>query len=105
MMNRALRSLLLGSAVPLLFIAQSGMAEEERLNLEPARRDNTVLCTDGKAHYVAIAPHDIMGHEIFYGDGKRFYQVPHPPPRTLSGLYFLDPRVLSKTGNPSFRGV
>ena len=107
MMKRDLRSALLISGVPLVLFAVSvanGAAEKETL-LEQSRRDQTAVCTDGKSHYVAIAPHDRLSHELFYGDGKKFYQIDLPPPMTLTGLHFLDPRVVSKTGNPNFRGV
>ena len=31
--------------------------------------------------------------------------IPLPPRMTVTGLHFLDPRVVSKTGNPNFRGI
>ncbi len=98
--------MIFSSVLPLASLGGE-VAADEHLKLEPARLANTVLCTDGKSHYVAITPHDIMGHELFYGhgDAKHFFQVPLPPPRTLSGTFFLDPRVVSKTGNPDFRGI
>jgi hypothetical protein len=106
MMNRRLRSMLLVSGLaPLCAGLAFAAAAEDKVNLEPARRDQTVVCTDGKSHFVAVAPHEIMSQEIFYGDGKRFYQVALPPRMTLSGKHFLDPRVVSKTGNPNFRGI
>lgn len=110
MMNRSIRSsFLVASLASGLGLVCAGLAfagaADEKTTLEPSRRENTVVCTDGKSHYVAIAPHDTMSHEIFYGDGKKFFQVPLPPRMTLSGKHFLDPRVVSKTGNPNFRGI
>lgn len=62
----------------------------------------TLVCSDGKSHYVAIAPEPERGEQLFYGDGKKFVSV--PPLRNLSPTDFLDPRFFNKTSNPNFRG-
>lgn len=107
MMNRILRSLLWVSAMPLALLGSAGGAKtaDAPLAIEPARIEKTALCTDGKSHYIAVAPHDRNLYELFYGDGKKFFQVEQPPPMTLTGLHFRDPRVVSTVGNPNFRGV
>lgn len=107
MMNRIVRSMLWVSAVPLALFGSAVGAKvvEGQIAVEPARIEKTALCTDGKSHYLAVAPHDRNIYELFYGDGKKFFQVEQPPPMTLSGLHFRDPRVVSTTGNPNFRGV
>ena len=46
----------------------------ERMMLE-----KTGVCTDGKSHYVVVAPHDKQGTQLYYGDGKTFYRVPCRP--------------------------
>ena len=74
--------------------------------INETQRAQTVLCTDGKAHYVALAPHETQNYVLFYGDGKRFTQViGSPPPWVLNGLHFLDPRMFNRTANPDFRGL
>jgi hypothetical protein len=76
----------------------SGASLGEMLTLE-----KTTVCTDGKGHYVVVAPHEKTNHQLFYGDGKTFVQVPRPP-WGLSGTDFLEPRFFNKGANPDFRG-
>jgi hypothetical protein len=71
----------------------------DRMTLE-----KTAVCTDGKSHYVVIAPHDRQSTQLYYGDGKTFYRVPLPP-WVLSGANFFEPRFFAKTKNSSFRGL
>jgi hypothetical protein len=66
--------------------------------------EKTAVCTDGKGHYVVVAPHENNGTQLFYGDGKKFVQVAEPP-FGLSGTDFLDPRFFNKTANSNFRGT
>lgn len=66
--------------------------------------EKTSVCTDGKSHYVVVAPKDETNKQLFYGDGKVFVQVA-PPPWGLSGTNFLDPRFFNKTANANFRGL
>ena len=54
------------------------------------------MCTDGKSHYVVIAPHEKQSTQLYYGDGKKLTRVPLPP-WVLSGDSFFEPRVLAKT--------
>ncbi len=68
------------------------------------QREKTAVCTDGKGHYVVVAPSGTEGGSLSYGDGTRFVQVP-PPPRSLPDNYFLEPRFFAKRMNPSFRGL
>jgi hypothetical protein len=78
-----------------------GKAENlgERMILE-----KTGVCTDGKSHYVVVAPHDRQSTQVFYGDGKTFYRVPLPP-WVLSGDTFFEPRFVAKGKNSNFRGL
>jgi hypothetical protein len=71
----------------------------ERMTLE-----KTAVCTDGKSHYVVIAPSDKQSTQLYYGDGKLFHRVPLPP-WVLSGDSFFEPRFFAKGKNPSFRGL
>ena len=71
----------------------------ERMTLE-----KTGVCTDGKSHYVVVAPNDKQLVTLYYGDGKTFYRVPAPP-WVLSGDHFFEPRFLAKSRNSNFRGV
>ena len=71
----------------------------ERMILE-----KTGVCTDGKNHYVVVAPSEKQSTQLFYGDGKTFYRVPLPP-WVLSGDSFFEPRFFAKTKNSSFRGL
>jgi hypothetical protein len=61
------------------------------------------VCTDGKGHYVVVAPKEERSEQLFYGDGKTFFQVAAPP-WGLSPTNFLEPRFLNKTANANFRG-
>jgi len=71
----------------------------ERMILE-----KTGVCTDGKSHYVVIAPHDKQSTQLYYGDGKKLTRVPLPP-WVLSGDNFFEPRFVAKGKNSNFRGL
>jgi hypothetical protein len=71
---------------------------------ERATLEKTALCTDGKSHYVIVAPHEKQLHQLYYGDGKTFFHVLLPP-WVLTGDTFFEPRFFAKTKNPSFRGL
>jgi hypothetical protein len=65
----------------------------------------TSVCTDGKGHYIVVAPRDEdSGLKLYYGDGKQFVEVA-PPEGAISATSFLDPRFVNKTANASFRGM
>ncbi len=64
----------------------------------------TAVCTDGKSHYVIVAPHDKQLTQLLYGDGKTFYRVPLPP-WVLTGDEFFEPRFFAARKNPQFRGL
>jgi hypothetical protein len=76
-----------------------GQSEEEKALLE-----KTHVCSDGKGHYVVLAPHERQSVQLHYGDGKKFVQVA-PPPWVLSGDHFLEPRFIAPTFNSNFRGL
>ena len=71
----------------------------ERMLLE-----KTGVCTDGKSHYVVIAPSEKQSAQLYYGDGKTLHRVPLPP-WVLSGDSFFEPRFLAKGKNSNFRGL
>jgi hypothetical protein len=71
----------------------------ERMALE-----KTAVCTDGKGHFVVVAPNEKQTTQLYYGDGKTFYRVPLPP-WVLSGESFFEPRFFAKTKNSDFRGL
>jgi hypothetical protein len=66
--------------------------------------EKTTLCTDGKSHYVVVAPHEKQAWQLYYGDGKKFAHVPLPP-WVLTGDNFFEPRFFARTKNSSFRGL
>ena len=71
----------------------------ERMTLE-----KTAVCTDGKSHYVVVAPSDKQSVQLYYGDGKTFHRVPLPP-WVLTGEDFFEPRFSAPTKNSNFRGL
>lgn len=97
---------LLAAAVALLSGASWGLeppwGKGESLG-EQVKLEKTAVCTDGKGHYVVVAPKEERGEQLFYGDGKTFFQVAAPP-WNLSPTNFLEPRFLNKTANSNFRG-
>jgi len=99
-----LRALLVSSLLaPSLSLAEpppwgTGSTLEEKVVLE-----KTIVCTDGKSHYVVVAPHERLLNQMFYGDGKHFVNVPMSP--NLEGTAFVDPRFFDKDANPDFRGL
>jgi hypothetical protein len=66
--------------------------------------EKTAVCTDGKAHYLVVAPSEPHLSRLFYGDDKVLHRLP-PPPFGLDGLSFAEPREWSEHANPSFRGL
>jgi hypothetical protein len=71
----------------------------ERMALE-----KTAVCTDGKSHYVVLAPSDKQSVQLYYGDGKMFHRVPLPP-WVLTGEDFFEPRFFAPSKNSNFRGL
>jgi hypothetical protein len=65
--------------------------------------EKTAVCTDGKGHYVVVAPEEQKGKQLFYGDGKTFVQVARTP-FGIGGTDFLEPRFFNKGANSNFRG-
>jgi hypothetical protein len=72
---------------------------DDRMTLE-----KTTVCTDGKSHYVVVAPSEKQSRQIYYGDAKTLHRVPLPP-WVLTGDSFFEPRFLAKTKNSNFRGL
>lgn len=70
-----------------------------------ADRARTTVCTDGKSHYVALAPDERLIYALFYSDGKQWYRVPAEESGALSGGHFLEPRFIAPTKNSDFRGL
>jgi hypothetical protein len=65
----------------------------------------TSVCTDGKGHYVVVAPlEESTDVQMYYGDGKQFVEVARPE-GAIGGTNFLDPRFFRKGSNPNFRGM
>jgi hypothetical protein len=63
------------------------------------------VCSDGKDHYVVVAPHETNMTQLLYGDAKAFHAVPPPPRMTVGGDWFEEPRYWNKTYNSNFRGL
>lgn len=60
-----------------------------------AVRDKLKLLTDGKNHYIAVVPTG-DGEGVFYGDGKRFYELRSPSSGRNGESWersFIDPRL------------
>jgi hypothetical protein len=76
----------------------AGLTDTERAAL-----DKTVVCADGKSHFVVVAPHPHTSLQLFDGDGKKFVSVPREG--MIGGDWFLEPRYFRKGSNPSFRGL
>ncbi len=64
----------------------------------------TSVCTDGRGHYIVVAPQERQLQQLSYGDGKTFFQVPLPP-AGLTGSHFLEPRFVDKSASTEFRGA
>lgn len=92
-------------ALALVLASTSFAAADETIKLDAEALGKTTLCTDGKSHYVAVGPHPLHIHTLYYGDGKKFVVVPAEPTGQLSGDSFLDPRFFNKNSNENFRGV
>lgn len=88
-----------------LGLSSSAVLAQETDVPDPALREQMFVCTDGKSHYVALAPDKQVTVRLYYGDGKRFFPVPSESQGMLSGDWFFEPRRPSKTNNPSFRGL
>ncbi|QSQ20402.1 hypothetical protein JY651_34855 [Pyxidicoccus parkwayensis] len=68
--------------------------------------ERTSLCTDGKGHYVSATPTPGMSNvQFFYGDGKRFMQIPLAPNHIwIPSGAFLDPRFENPEANSDVNG-
>lgn len=66
--------------------------------------EKTTVCTDGKGHYVVRAPDEQQSHRLYWGDEKALARVA-PPPKLISGHWFLEPRAYNKGNSENFRGV
>jgi len=105
MRGRALVVLGLAAAVfPMRLAAEEPPWGKGESAAERAALDKTSVCTDGKSHYVVIAPHDRQLHRLYYGNGKTLVPVPLPP-WVLSGENFFEPRFFARGKNTSFRGL
>ncbi|HND11982.1 MAG TPA: hypothetical protein PLY80_16190 [Pseudomonadota bacterium] len=90
----------------LVALSQTTTAKAEAPQEIPAAdRAKTTVCTDGKLHYVVMAPDERLISALFYGNDKQLYRVPAESSGMLSGGHFLEPRFIAATKNPSFRGV
>jgi hypothetical protein len=63
----------------------------------------TSVCTDGKGHYAASAPHAPGGAVLYYGDGKTLARVRLA--ELLGSGTFFEPRFPNPGANPDFRGA
>jgi hypothetical protein len=66
--------------------------------------ESTSVCTDGQEHYAVVVPTDDGKFQFFYGDGRRFFQIPRPTDFALPGYLFLEPRFVDTNANPDYRG-
>lgn len=83
---------------------QPPWGKEENLG-QKMLMEATSVCTDGKGHYVVVAPREGETHPVmYYGDGKSFVQVASAG-KYASPTSFLEPRFFNKDANPNFRGI
>ncbi|MBZ4418413.1 hypothetical protein [Myxococcus sp. RHSTA-1-4] len=83
---------------------QPPWGKEENLG-QKMLMEATSVCTDGKGHYVVLAPEDDENRpRMYYGDGKTFVLVASPGHYAPSNS-FLEPRFFNKSANPNFRGM
>ena len=63
--------------------------------------ERTSVCTDGRGHYVTATPFPGKSHvQFFYGDGKRFTEMPLAPNHIwIPPGVFLDPRFENPEAN------
>jgi hypothetical protein len=104
---RALTALFVALPLTVALPAQAGETppwNEGKTLADKVTLEKTTVCTDGKNHYVVLAPDEDQGQRLYYGDGKVFTRVP-PPPKMITGNWYLDPRFYNKRHNDSFRGV
>ena len=68
--------------------------------------ERTSLCTDGQGHYVVATPFPGKSHvQLFYGDGKRFTEIPLAPNHIwIPPGVFLDPRFENPEANSDVNG-
>lgn len=88
---------------PLSLVSQGNASPPAEIPV--ADRAKTVVCGDGKSHFVALAPDERLSYSLFYGNGKVWYRVPPPEGGMLSGGHFFEPRYTAPTRNPNFRGL
>ncbi len=83
---------------------QPPWGKEENLG-QKMLMEATSVCTDGKGHYVVVAPQEDDNRPLmYYGDGTTFVQVANPGPYAPSNS-FLEPRFFNKNANSNFRGM
>ncbi len=98
--------LALGVAVGLTAItALARVSAAPPQEIPAADRAKTTVCTDGKSHYVAVAPDERLITALFYGSDKQIFRVPPEQSGSLSGGHFLEPRFVAPSKNDNFRGV
>jgi hypothetical protein len=85
-----------------IVVATSGVASAD--DLDAAARGKTALCTDGKGHYLAVAPDDQQTTRLYWGSGKALQRVTGST-RMMSGEWFWDPRFYQPTNHENFRGL
>jgi hypothetical protein len=64
----------------------------------------TSVCTDGQEHYAVVVPTEDGRPQFFYGDGRRFFQLPKSSDNQLPGYLFLDPRFVDPSANADYYG-
>lgn len=78
-------------------------ALEQTLELsEKIRLERTTVCTDGKNHYVVLAPDEKLGRRLYWGDSKALVRV--DTPAFLGAGWFFEPRAYNSKNNSDLRG-
>ena len=102
---RVMRTRFLSMLGLALLTSTSTALADAPAEIPAADRPKTAICTDGKSHFVAVAPDERLITALFYGDGKQWFRVPPEESGALSGGHFLEPRFIAPTRNPNFRGL
>jgi hypothetical protein len=103
--TRVALSLVAATSLAAALAAHAQAPAAAMVDVPAAARAKMTVCTDGKAHYIAIGPHERVSHQLYYGDGKTMTVVGVDPSGMVPGHDFQDPRFPNPTANPSFRGI
>jgi hypothetical protein len=77
---------------------------DEKTLRQRMRLESTSVCTDGQEHYAVVVPTKDGKFQFFYGDGRRFFEIPRPADIRLPGYLFFEPRFVDTNANSNYYG-